>query len=246
MFLISDLCSLTDTYLEDTVPFPDPASSSSWGDRDLLIDFVGGPYHVTGLNPAQARELSTYFEQLVPASRDRSPAVSTIRVMPVGPEIFRALPPPPRPLGMALESGPCTVRIASESMCGLIDLSGHQDGCLWTDARYANFRHSDFQNFLRVFVAYRLTAMGGMLLHSAGVVSDGRAYLFPGRSGDGKSTFSRLSLGHGKTVLSDDLNALTWHEGRPFLEKVPFTGDLGRSPSRSRFRRRRSRRLERP
>jgi hypothetical protein len=56
-----------------------------------------------------------------------------------------------------------------------------------------------------VRVAYALLAFqaGGVMLHAAGIVRNGRAYLFIGHSGSGKTTISRLS--NQDTVLNDDL-----------------------------------------
>jgi hypothetical protein len=93
-------------------------------------------------------------------------------------------------------------------------------------------------------VAYRLLEIGGVVLHSAGVVRNGAAFLFLGRSGAGKTTVARLSLAAGAEVLSDDLNALCLARALPgdgaagaagvtgvgagcVVVKLPFTGDLG-------------------
>lgn len=60
------------------------------------------------------------------------------------------------------------------------------------------------ENFLRIMTASFILERGGFLLHSSGVVRDGRAYVFFGPSGAGKTTVTRLSPGD--TILSDDLN----------------------------------------
>jgi hypothetical protein len=74
-----------------------------------------------------------------------------------------------------------------------------------------------------------LLEQGGVLLHSAAVVSDAGAHVFFGPSGAGKSTISRLSLDAGCAVLSDDMNALRVTAGGVVVEKLPFAGDLGQT-----------------
>jgi hypothetical protein len=86
------------------------------------------------------------------------------------------------------------------------------------------------ENFLRILSAYRSLDQGGVLLHSVGIVQDGRAYLFCGRSNVGKSTLARKGAALGHPVLSDDINlVLPEAEGRGYrAHKVPFTGEFGR------------------
>lgn len=55
---------------------------------------------------------------------------------------------------------------------------------------------------------WRLAQDGGLVVHSAGVVHEGRGLLFAGTSGAGKTTISRLWNAHGATVLSDERNCL--------------------------------------
>jgi hypothetical protein len=76
------------------------------------------------------------------------------------------------------------------------------------------------ENFLRPLTASYILARGGLLLHAAGVVRDGRAYVFFGPSGSGKTTVTRLSPRD--LVLSDDLT-LVVHEGGAFRAAgIPF------------------------
>lgn len=63
----------------------------------------------------------------------------------------------------------------------------------------------DVDYFLRVGAALLLYQLGGLMFHAAGIVRAGRAYLFFGYSGSGKTTVSRLSQAQGDTVLNDDL-----------------------------------------
>lgn len=224
---------ITDTYLSQPDQFPEPSDCPPWGDHDLLIDFVGGPYHVTGLNREQAEQLQDRFADICLGRTTRFGDWVTIHARRAPATLYDVRRPVPIARSFDLDPTADRVRIAGENMCGLIELDNRIAGYLWTPAQDTRYEKSIFENYLRIFVTYRLLQAGGMLLHSAGIVSGGHAFLFPGRSGDGKSTLSRISLEHGRTVLSDDLNALTWHSGRPFLEKVPFSGDLGRTPAPS-------------
>lgn len=86
----------------------------------------------------------------------------------------------------------------------------------------------DVENFLRVLYAHLCLRAGGLLLHSAGVVSDGEGFVFFGPSGSGKSTVSRLSLD--KIILSDDLIILRIHDDKVRVYGVPFRGDFPEAP----------------
>jgi ABC-type multidrug transport system ATPase subunit len=64
----------------------------------------------------------------------------------------------------------------------------------------------------------------GFLLHAASVVRDGRAYIFVGRSGAGKSTVASLSpLG---SVLTDEISLIRHSEGCWQAFGTPFWGEF--------------------
>lgn len=129
--------------------------------------------------------------------------------------------------GLDLDAGPDAVRLAGLRLSGRLDWRPTLTGALWTpDAGSESFA-GIFENFFRVFTAYRLLEEGGLLVHGAAVASRGKALLALGRSGAGKTTFSRLALARGAEVLSDDLNALRRTAAGTVVEKLPFTGDLG-------------------
>ncbi|MBE0566841.1 MAG: hypothetical protein IH621_12825, partial [Krumholzibacteria bacterium] len=64
------------------------------------------------------------------------------------------------------------------------------------------------------------TAYPAALVHAAGVVRDGRGYLFVGPSGAGKSTVAELSRGH--AVLNDEMNLVEWDGAGATLVGTPF------------------------
>lgn len=84
------------------------------------------------------------------------------------------------------------------------------------------------ENFLRIVFAYHILSRGGVLLHSAGVVHRGVAYLFSGRSNAGKTTLSRKAAAAGAVVLSDDINLVFREHDGYRVHRVPFTGEFRR------------------
>ena len=86
---------------------------------------------------------------------------------------------------------------------------------------------SDVDIFFRVIFAHLIFRKDGLLLHSSGIVRDGKAYLFVGHSGSGKTTISRFT-GASDEVLSDDLVAVRKVDDRwtafstPFWNPVPI------------------------
>jgi hypothetical protein len=84
-------------------------------------------------------------------------------------------------------------------------------------------------NYLRVAYALLLIRQSGFLFHSAGMIRDGRGYLFYGHSGSGKTTISRLSRRQA-TLLSDDLVAVRAHDSEWRVHGTPFWGELRGHP----------------
>lgn len=80
-------------------------------------------------------------------------------------------------------------------------------------------------SILRVMLSFRLLERGGLLVHAAGLVRDGRGYLFLGQSGAGKSTLTRASAAS-CTVLSDDLTLVALTSSGAEVWGTPFFGDF--------------------
>src|SRR5579859_3540148 len=81
---------------------------------------------------------------------------------------------------------------------------------------------------LRIVHTLILAVRGGFLLHSASAICDGRAYLFSGVSGAGKTTMTRLAPAD-ITLLTDEVSYL-----RPCADGyaafgTPFAGELERA-----------------
>jgi hypothetical protein len=85
---------------------------------------------------------------------------------------------------------------------GRLDAAARRADLRLVDAEGVRFDRG-LENYLRVLTASFILEDGGFLLHGAGVVRDGRAYIFFGPSGAGKTTVTELSPDD--QVLSDDL-----------------------------------------
>ena len=72
----------------------------------------------------------------------------------------------------------------------------------------------------------------GMMLHASSVAVDGKAYLFTGPCGTGKSTHTGLwlrYLGDRAHILNDDKPAVRLNEGRLYAYGTPWSGKHGRN-----------------
>lgn len=76
----------------------------------------------------------------------------------------------------------------------------------------------------------QLLNFDGLYLHSSAVIKDGKAYLFSGHSGAGKSTHTRLWLdtfGGDTRIINDDKPALRCIDGRWYAYGTPWCGKDG-------------------
>jgi hypothetical protein len=79
---------------------------------------------------------------------------------------------------------------------------------------------------LRIVHSIDLAGEGGFLLHAASAIRDGRAFIFAGRSGAGKTTIARLAPA-GVSLLSDEISWVRPSAERFVAWGTPFTGELG-------------------
>lgn len=88
---------------------------------------------------------------------------------------------------------------------------------------------------LRILHSLMLVRTGGFLVHAASAVRNGRAFLFAGESGAGKTTLSRLAPA-GVTILTDEIsyvkpaaqNFSGTHSQAYEAIGTPFAGELAR------------------
>jgi len=81
---------------------------------------------------------------------------------------------------------------------------------------------------LRIVHSLILAGRGGFLLHAASAVCDGRAYLFSGVSGAGKTTMTRLAPAD-ITLLTDEISYLRPDADGYSAFGTPFAGELARA-----------------
>ena len=213
--------------------FPARRGGEPWGDRRLRLDLPGGPYRVAGLSARQAEAAGERFGEICrEEAGGESGAAVEARLFAVAAGEFVPVDTRGWEYALDFDHRPSAVCLAGIRLMVRLDWAegtGLASG-LWTSedgGAEGDLFPGIFENFLRVLVAYRLLELGGLVVHSAGVVDRGEAYLFLGRSGAGKTTLSRLSEAAGRSVLSDDLNALLPGPGGARVEKLPFTGDVG-------------------
>jgi hypothetical protein len=86
-------------------------------------------------------------------------------------------------------------------------------------------------SLLRVLLSWKLLEHQGFLLHAATVIRDGKAYVFTGRSGAGKSTVAALSPQG--SVLTDEISLLRREKGIWRAYGTPFWGEFKAAGSNS-------------
>ena len=80
---------------------------------------------------------------------------------------------------------------------------------------------------LRILHSLLLARDGGFLVHAASAVRNGRAYLFSGVSGAGKTTISRLAPSDA-VLLTDEISYVREGGGPYVAYGTPFAGELAR------------------
>jgi hypothetical protein len=79
---------------------------------------------------------------------------------------------------------------------------------------------------LRIVHTLLLARKGGFLIHSSSAIRNGRAFLFPGISGAGKTTMARLAPSDA-TLLTDEISFAV---GTPFFGELARVGENERAP----------------
>jgi len=98
-------------------------------------------------------------------------------------------------------------------------------------ARQGSIRQSanpySIDTVLRIVHTLVLAREGGFLLHAASAVRNGKAFVFAGVSGAGKTTISRLAPPDAN-LLSDEISYVRKEAGGYYAYGTPFAGELAR------------------
>jgi len=78
---------------------------------------------------------------------------------------------------------------------------------------------------LRIVHTLLLARKGGFLIHASSAIRNGRAFLFPGVSGAGKTTIARLAPPDA-ALLTDEISYVIPQDGAYFAVGTPFFGEL--------------------
>lgn len=100
----------------------------------------------------------------------------------------------------------------------------------WSPAERRGIIHQSAKPYsvdtvLRIVHTLLLAKQNGFLLHAASAIRNGKAFLFAGVSGAGKTTISRLAPPDA-TLLTDEISYVRKLDGRHVAFGTPFTGEL--------------------
>jgi hypothetical protein len=103
-----------------------------------------------------------------------------------------------------------------------------EGSALFTEAQESRFigvrNEYALDSLLRVLLSWKLLSYEGFLLHAATIVGNGKAYVFTGRSGSGKSTTAAMSPEG--SVLTDEISLLRREDGVWRAYGTPFWGEF--------------------
>ncbi|MDH3522241.1 MAG: hypothetical protein OES32_01520 [Acidobacteriota bacterium] len=213
-------------FLTEPALFPARCAGLPAGEARLAVELPGGPYLLEGLSAGQHAALARRYGE-----RCSSPAAGArgteLRVFRADPSEFVTIDRRGWTNRFDFEYHERSVHVAGSQTMARISWQPRLAAALWTALDAGGEFLEAFENCFRVLSAYRLLELGGAILHSSCVVSEGVAWVFLGPSGAGKTTIARLALASGRAVLSDDINALRATDSAALVEKMPFAGELG-------------------
>lgn len=107
-------------------------------------------------------------------------------------------------------------------MAATADFSVIEADLQWDDPQAG----SALSSLIRTAYAQAILYHNAISIHASAVHNDGRAYLFMGKSGTGKSTHSALWMEHipGTELLNDDNPTIRFRKGKAYAYGTPWSG----------------------
>jgi hypothetical protein len=184
--------------------------------RVLALDFSGLSVRLTGLDERLEADCREEWRLFLAERTAEGPWLDVAVVSSGRPLIAR---PTMRP-SMTCEVDQAGARFACDE--GSIDLGLDGPASARLGDGDPSWRFWGLANLIAAGLAYRLPSRPGALLHAAGIVIDGRAFLLTGASGSGKSTWTRAAREGGARVVSDDAVVLDAASGTVELLGTPI------------------------
>ena len=164
----------------------------------LVADLSGVIVRFRGLDDALAARLSSEWSPFI-ADNDLGPWLDVDVGRSAGRiETGRAMRP-----SMSGEVRDGAARFRSDEGELTVDDAGNARVLLGSGDE--SWRFWGLVNFVAAALAVRMPSRPGALLHGAGIVVEGRAFLLIGPEGSGKTTFARAAREGGARVISDDV-----------------------------------------
>ena len=190
------------------------------GEEEITVDVNGGSIGLIGIDSRLRRIIESRFKGLLGRGR----ADEEFECAYVERDYFLAKP----------DRGSELYRLESAGEEGIhtfwsYGFAGYRDP-VGGGGRFLLTRQEDdllqlsIENFFRLVCSLIAVGNGGFLFHAAGIVKEGKGYVFFGPSRAGKSTVARLSKEY--AILSDDLVILRVEKGKVTAAGTPFKGEL--------------------
>ena len=179
---------------------------------DVVVEIGGLPIRLRSDDPAFIRMIQDRYAGYVSSSDDASF------------EFDVELAPP------GTESGDEDVRVTWDSGRWLMERGDFRAEWNPSTARgriEQTINPYSLDSVLRIVHTLLLARKGGFLVHASSAIRNGRAFLFSGVSGAGKTTMARLAPPDA-ALLTDEISYVTLQDGRYTAVGTPFCGELAR------------------
>jgi hypothetical protein len=189
-----------------------PSVTAATQSSSVVVEIGGLPIRLCSDNPAFLRQIQERYTGYVSSSNDARFDFE-IELAPPG-----------------SEPGDADVRVLWDSGQWLMERGDFRAEWNPSTARgriQQTINPYSLDSVLRIVHTLLLAQEGGFLLHASSAIRNGRAFLFSGVSGAGKTTMARLAPPDA-ALLTDEISYVTRRHGRYFAVGTPFFGELAR------------------